>query len=124
MSLVTEGLSRGWGLIKKYASRTRGRFPSRLPIYSYELQPFIESILDTYGLPKKDSYVRAISTMVLHLGPTVAHKSKHWFALAVKKAMANEVAFNLIEEIKEREKKEAERKRQDTLDVQATAINN
>lgn len=41
--------------------------------------------------------------MVMHLGPTTTHVPKMFFAKSIKKAMANEVAFNKIQQLKQEE---------------------
>lgn len=84
--------------------RLRGRFRTNLPIGMTELESFIKSIIDIYKIPNYPSMQQAIATMIMHIPPTVCRQSKHWFAVSIFKAMANEVAYNKIQMLKEAEK--------------------
>lgn len=86
--------------IKKFANRVMSFFPSRLPQGMDALDKFILSILDTYDLPNKPSYFNAVATMVLHLPPTQHRASKRYFAKSIMKAIANEIAYGKIQDIK------------------------
>lgn len=46
--------------------------------------------------------------MIMHLGSQTTFKSKYFFAKSIRKAMANQVAYEKIQEIKEEEKKSEE----------------
>lgn len=82
----------------------RGLFPSALPSKDSDFDQFCSSIFKTYSLPDMPSYRHAIATMIMHLSPTVAFKSKIYFALSIRKAIANEIAYGKIREIRESEK--------------------
>jgi hypothetical protein len=43
--------------------------------------------------------------MVMHLGPQTTSVKKYWIACSIRKAQANQVAFEVIQKIKEEEKK-------------------
>lgn len=78
-----------------------GFFPQKLPITGLEeLNAFNSRLFDLYGLPDEKGYQQAIATMIMHLGPTVTRKSPYWFACSIRKAMANEVAFQKLQDIK------------------------
>lgn len=88
----------------------RARLPSKLPQGRTELLNFCKDIFDLYGFPLDRSYRHCIATMVLHLPPTKAKKSKHYFAVSVRKTIANQVAYAMVQEInKEAEKEDAEK---------------
>lgn len=89
--------------MNKQLSWIRGLFSSRLPLGAEEFDTFCESILSTYDIPPFPSYRRAIASMIMHLGPTTTHVPKMFFAKSIKKAMANEVAFNKIQQFKQEE---------------------
>lgn len=42
--------------------------------------------------------------MIMHLGPTTAFKSKFFFGLSIWKSMSNQVAYDVISQIREAEK--------------------
>lgn len=88
-----------------FANKARHRWPSPLPIGRAEFASFADSILETYNIPNLPSYHHAIASMIMHLGPTVTKVPKKFFADSIYKAMANEVAFQKIQELKEKEKK-------------------
>lgn len=94
----------------KYFARILGRFPSKLPASGSQFKTFADSILWTYDLPNNMSYHGAIAKMVMHLGPTTHRKPKYYFAQSVMKAQANEVAYGMIQAIKnEMEREDRER---------------
>ena len=81
----------------------RGFFPKQLPIGMMELEKYTEELCSTYGLPHLASYRRAIATMIMHLGPTTHRKAPYYFAISIKKSMANQIAYELIQRIKDEE---------------------
>ena len=88
------------------AKRFAALFPSKLPTKgAAELDVFCASIFDLYGIPDMPSYRHAIATMIMHLGPQADRKSKSFFARSVKKAMANQIAYELIDHLRKEEKK-------------------
>lgn len=92
--------------VKKLLKQLLGYIPCHLPIKGMkEFNEFSESILDTYGLPKEPSYYHTIATMVMHHDNTSIYVSKAAIARAIKKAMANQIAYAKIETIREEEKK-------------------
>lgn len=89
---------------KKLWLLLRSLLPSKLPESAPEFSAWSDSILELGDLPKNDSFQGAIATMVLHLGPTVGWKAKYFFLVALRKSMANQLAFGVLESIKAREK--------------------
>lgn len=83
-------------------------FPSRLPRGRKEFDDFCSSILSIYGMPNEPTYIHAIGTMILHIGPNHSRKSKRFFANSLIKSQANQVSFAVLQEIKEAEKKKKE----------------
>jgi hypothetical protein len=82
--------------MKKLLKKIRNLFPSLLPRNAEALDLFCKDLFETYDLPDMPGYRQAIGTMIMHLGPTTALKSKTYFALAVYKAQANEVAYDQV----------------------------
>lgn len=89
--------------IKRFLKKIKGLFPEALPVGKEALDEFIVDILKTYNLPDNPSYHRTIATMILHIDQNKHTASKATFAIAIKKAMANQVAFAKIEELKQTE---------------------
>lgn len=97
--------------ILKLFARFLALFPTNLPVSGVEFKNFSDHILWAFGLPNLPSYHAAIGSMIMHLGPTIHRKPKAFFARSVKKAMANEVAYSIIQSIKnDMAREEAERK--------------
>lgn len=46
--------------------------------------------------------------MIMHLGPTVSYRSKYFFATCIRKAMSNQIAYEIIQEIRIEEEKKSE----------------
>lgn len=98
-------------MLKNLIQRLRGQFPTSLPRGMTELESFVTDIFSTYGFADSPHYRHAIATMILHLDTLCDKKSKAYFARAVRKSQANEVAFEMLQQLKEQEeKKKAELK--------------
>lgn len=90
-----------------------GFLPTRLPHGLSDFEAFFQKLAHTYALPDNPSYKHAVATMVMNLGPTTAYKAPYFFALSIKKAMANQTAFQVIQDLRDAEKnaaKEAQEK--------------
>lgn len=83
----------------------RSYFPQSLPKGLTELELFSQSIFKIYKLSDHPSFHHAVATMIMHLGPTTHKKSKRYFAVSIFKTMANQVAYEKIQQIKEAENK-------------------
>jgi hypothetical protein len=89
--------------IKRLLKLLRGNFKEPLPTGKTQLEDFIAEVISIYKLPDHLSYHRTIATMILHTASNQHKASKRSFAIAIKKAMANQVAFAKIEELKQTE---------------------
>lgn len=100
------------GKIKSILIHILSFIPTALPRGSKEFDDFVLSIFQIYNLPDMPSYRNAVASMVMHLGPLTHRKSKRYFAASILKAMANQVAYQKIQDYKaimeEEEKKEKE----------------
>jgi hypothetical protein len=83
-----------------------------LPTTLEGFHQFADSIFEDYELPNLPSYRHAIATMIMHLDPTVIEVERSYFAKSIKKAMANQIAYDVIQTIK---KEEAEKLAQEKL---------
>jgi len=92
--------------IKRYYALLRAFFPSQLPQGMKEFKTFSDSIIDLYNFPKdNDGYVNMIATMIQHFDRTVHATSKYNFSRLMRKAVANEVAYYVIQDLKLKKKK-------------------
>lgn len=90
---------------KTQLRKIKAKFPTKLPTSGApEFNAWATSILELYELPTFDSYYHAIATAIMHLSPTTSHAPKAFFAKTVRKAMANQIAYEKISEIREKEK--------------------
>lgn len=91
-------------LVQKWFYRLLFIFPRPLPCLGMtDFDRFCDDIFNVYDLPSLPSYRQAIASMVMHLSPTTAYKSPMYFAFAVKKAMANQLAYEKIQQLKKEE---------------------
>lgn len=89
--------------LKKKLLRLRHLFPSALPIYKEEWDPFLNKVFDLYELPDVPNYRHAVCSMIMHLQKdTVTLRT---LAASIRKAMTNQLAFHLIQQINEDEKR-------------------
>lgn len=97
--------------IKKFAKQVRGLFPSALPTGLTAFNEWADDIAATYFMPTqdKDSIKFSLASIVMHLGPTAAYRSKFYFALVLHAGAAKQVAGAAFYEIKTKQQ-EAERK--------------
>lgn len=91
--------------MKHLWTRTTGLFPTRLPTGLDEFEKFTTNILTAYKIPDMPGYRQAIATMIMHLSPTTDKKSKLYFAKAVRKAQSNQIAYQVIQKIREEQEK-------------------
>lgn len=74
-----------------------------LPVTADDFEKFCDDIFEEHAFPKAMSYKQMIASMILHLDTTTTKAPKLYFAKAIKKAQANEVAFNVIQDCKDQE---------------------
>jgi hypothetical protein len=88
----------------KMLKKVKFMFPHQLPSMGIsELDQFSNEIFEVYDLPDLPSYRNAIASMIMHLGPAVAWKAPIYFAICVRKAMANQIAYEKIQQLKKDE---------------------
>jgi hypothetical protein len=103
--------------LKRYLKLFLGLFPTALPIGASQLNQFCADIFGLYVIPDLPSYRLAISTMILHLGPQEAYKSRFWFFRAIRAAQAKEVAYQLVAEDREARNLEERKAKQAVYDA-------
>ncbi|MBK8455593.1 MAG: hypothetical protein IPL34_20145 [Thiofilum sp.] len=92
------------GFVSKTARKLLDLFPVKLPTGATAFSAFCSRILSTHGLPDMPSYHHAIASMVMNLSPQTDRKAPYFFVKAVRKAMANQTAYDAIQKIREEEK--------------------
>lgn len=92
--------------VRKLWKKFMFRFPVQLPVGNESLISFCDQLFDTYDLPNHPSYHHAVATMILQQSPVTDRMPPSFFARSIRKAMANEVAFARIQELKKMDKDE------------------
>lgn len=108
--------------IKKLIKQIRSLFPEAIPTGMEAFDQWAESFFDIYEMPTQDkaSVKFTLASVVMHLGPQAAHKSKLFFYLTLKAAAAKQVAAATFSKIKDEAnaKAAAELKAQSETSVQ------
>lgn len=96
-----------------------GFFPTPVPIGMTTYKAWTDSIISLYGLPDNNSVRWAIASVVLHLGPQAAFRSKFFFYCTIRAGAAKQIAGAVFQEIKVADALE----RQKQLDAETAAQN-
>lgn len=83
-------------------------WPKKLPNGKTEFEAFASHIIKTFGFPDNDSFRNMIAGMIQHAPQTASRLSPLYFAKRIHKAVANEVAFYVMQDLKEKKKTEAQ----------------
>lgn len=99
--------------IKHYIKLFLALFPSKVPTAMSEFNDWADSIIEIGNFPTKhrDSIIFALATMIMHLGQSGfsnVYKPKMFFILAIKAGAAKQIASGIFQEVKTRQKQEAE----------------
>lgn len=79
--------------------------PSPLPLTEAEHERWSEAVLKLGGFPaNNDSLKHAIAALLMHLPERCTRKPKQYFIAAIRKSIINQVAYNMMQDIKERDK--------------------
>lgn len=92
--------------IKLYFARLCAYFPSNLPQGKTEFEAFAGDICELYGFPSSPDYFHMIAAMIQHLGQDTYQVPKRYFLKHIRKAIANEVAFWVMQDINKEKKKQ------------------
>lgn len=93
--------------LSMWFDRVRGRFPVRLPYNEATFEQFFQNICRTYGLADESDHRYAVASIIQHLGADVGFKAPYFFARAVYKMQANQIAFKTIQRLAEEQKQKA-----------------
>lgn len=94
--------------VGKFFQRLLARFPTAVPMGVSDFNDWADSIINLYGFPNNDSVRFALATIIMHLGPTAAYKSKHYFAVTIKAAAAKQVAGQVFQDLKAKQQAKQE----------------
>lgn len=94
--------------------------PEALPQTEAEHQKWAGELLALAKLPDNYSFRLALATQVLHLPAGLLYKSRHSFIKELKRSIANQAAYNTMNDLKEQEKRE--RLLEDSKIQEATAV--
>ncbi len=82
-------------------------WPGKVPITPEALDEFTTKVLLAAGVPDLPEYRRVIATSMMHLSPVEHRKSIRFFQRTLRRALANQNAFDKIQElVKEAKAKE------------------
>lgn len=91
--------------LKKLCNLLLAHFPSKLPTTGKtEYTAWEANVLALYDLPNLPSYRHALATAIMHLPTTCSHAPISFFGKTIRKAMANQIAYDTIYSINEEEK--------------------
>lgn len=88
--------------LKSLLQKLLGFIPVRQPIGRTEFDLFANRVFSVYSLPDLPSYRSALSAMILQEKSFT--KSIRSYAIAIRKAQANETAYQIMQEIRQQEK--------------------
>lgn len=90
--------------IRPWLNSVLSYLPSSLPQSGLAMDDYIAAVLDLAKVPDNSSFRTAIATQIMHIGPTSDKATKRSFVVALRKAISNQLAYEVIQ----REKKHRE----------------
>lgn len=88
-------------------SYTVGEEYKPLPTSAEELKVFVAEIINEFNLPDTDQTLGMICQEIMHMGRTVDKAPLSIFAAAVKKQLANDVVYPVLEELRQKQRAQA-----------------
>lgn len=107
--------------LKRKVRMFKAGFKTPLPKGVAEFHAWADDIIDLAGAPNNDSVKFMLASAIPHTGPQDGVKAKKFFVLTLQKAMANQVAYGVIQELKAQQ--EARQKAEVEAASRAEAIN-
>lgn len=90
--------------LKRYKLKIKHLWPEKIPISQDELNQLISEVICAEDVPNDPTYHHAIAAAVMHLGPVTHRKARRFFAKSIRRSIANQVAFNKIEALRDEAK--------------------
>lgn len=87
---------------QKFIMLVLAYMPTRLPETPAEHALWAAEIIELGEFPSNDSFRHAIATQVLHLPPNQLKKSQMSFVNSLRRSIANQTAFQVVQETKAR----------------------
>lgn len=80
--------------------------PTPLPRTPAQFDAWAASILKLGGLPENDSFRNALATRMMHVNETTTLVPKRFFVNVLCKSISNQLAYQVIEDIRNKRKQE------------------
>jgi hypothetical protein len=110
--------------LKQIVNKIKARFKTKVPTGMTEFDTWSSSIILTYEFPDNDSTRFALATMILHADSKLAYASKHFFAKQIIKAMANQVAAGVMQDLKAKQALEQQKQAEATAAPSLAVVSN
>lgn len=95
--------------LKKILKQIKARLPERLPQTEAAVDAFVAEVCEVGGFPSNDSMKQAVCTQLMHVHQEASWVRKSTFIQAIRRAILNQCAYNLIQDIKQRAINEAKK---------------
>lgn len=82
--------------------------PTKLPTTPEEFENWSNDILEIGGYPVNNSFKHALATQLMHAGERETSKPKSFFAKTIRRSIINQMAFQIMQDIKAEEKSKNE----------------
>lgn len=92
--------------MKRFILRLLALLPTSLPKGVIEFETWANSIIELADMPNNDSMKFTLATMILHLDSTSAYKPKEFFIRSLKKAGSNQIAAQIMHDLKTKQQEE------------------
>ena len=86
----------------------RSYLPSRLPQTGMAMEAWVVDVLALAKVPDNDSFRQAIASELMNLDGLINKKAKQYFVKVIQKRIVNQLAYQIIEGIREKEKQQRE----------------
>jgi len=80
--------------------------PERLPQSGAAMEAWLVQVMALAGVPDADSYRQAIATSIMQLPELGNRRSKQFFIRVIQKRISAQLAYNIIDGIREKEKQQ------------------
>lgn len=92
--------------MKRLLRQLLGFIPEKLPTGVGAFDAWVDALIDTYTMPTSDrpSIRFVLASIIMHLGPRSAFKSKFYFYLMLHSSATKQVAGQIFYETKEAQK--------------------
>lgn len=89
---------------KRIKIKVKHLWPEKLPVTREEIDVLIKDVIFSENVPDDPTYHHAIAAALMHLGPVTHRKARRFFSKSVRKSIANQVAFEKIQALRDEAK--------------------